>query len=218
MIKLKCLRRKYSELDNTILNSLDAAEFNDPEYDFHLEKNTIYNVIGVVMWAKYSPRLYVIDHLSDFDVRCLPAVFFDFNWTNIPSEWLISCHENAAIEIIPKVLAEIDYWFHNYLEDDESVIAVVQDILHPLIKELAQDEEDRLLRELIRLNELNGFDQFDEVVLIQAIDELIPIGSKGIILTVHATTPKTYTVEFFKDQSISLGSFTVQTHFLLLDK
>jgi hypothetical protein len=212
---------------NRLMDVLDEVRINDylhwisspDDLQFDLTKGIVYQAVSISVLSDGTSWVYVFLEQEDlpFDMTSFPAILFDFSWKNIPANWGLTMSGHKGVEILPKWLADIGKWKEGY-SWDELYYDGDPEMMAVLLKELGQRPEDRALRKLIRLNELIGFNQFDEVVSIQAIDESIPVGSKGIVLAINETTPKTYTVEFFKDQSVSLGSFIVQPQFLLLDQ
>lgn len=133
-IHIKCTQNSLGQITN-LKNVSSYKELVNPlEYEFDLEKEKIYAVIGVEMW-KGTPWIYVVPHTrqpSD-EIQIVPAVFFEFSWQDIPYDWCIKMDKETEdnLEILPKFLASIPHWFEKYVDEDEKVLELIhQEILN----------------------------------------------------------------------------------------
>lgn len=129
MIKVLCQYSALSELSVEV--DLDPyKEFVKPlAYDFCLERNKYYQVIGFVQW-KGTPWIYVtLDDISE--IQIVPAIMFSMGVINIPVNYVMRMTNSSwpNLEILPQELAKIDDWYELYINGDEKILSIVEKLI-----------------------------------------------------------------------------------------
>jgi hypothetical protein len=125
MILVRCLYIALSELSD-LKASCEYKKMVSPiDYEFDLDRNTFYQIVGILT-RKGTPWLYVVPVNGKKELQIVPAVLFAFNWSEIPKNWFVRITESEELEIVPKSLAKIDYWFEKYMDEEIDVIAIIE--------------------------------------------------------------------------------------------
>lgn len=107
---------------NSLIKSDEYADYINPlDYDFYINKEQEYQVVGAVQ-RKNTIWLYILD---DENLLIVPSVLFE--WTNEDcSSYIFYIDDNEqSLGVIIKELADIDYWFERYINEDDQVIDIV---------------------------------------------------------------------------------------------
>ena len=127
MIQIKCLYVNLTEILDFELTSQYTNFVNPIDYEFDLERNVVYKIVGIVV-RDGAPWVYAtID--SVYDVQIYPAVLFEFSWQKIPNQWLIRIN-SKNLEILPKSLADIDNWYEQYIDENEILFELIEKIIN----------------------------------------------------------------------------------------
>jgi len=124
MMTVQCLNITLSEIRN--LHAIDEYDkFVRPlSYEFDLERNALYAVIGV-RTRRGTPWLYAAAMTGERGIQIVPAVLFRFDWEEVPSDWRIRITRDGNIDLTPNSLAVIEDWFERYVNGDSTIIGIV---------------------------------------------------------------------------------------------
>ena len=124
MIIVQCRNVALSEIRN--LHAIDVYNslVRPLGYEFALELNAIYAVIGV-RTQRGTPWLYATATTGEREVQIVPAALFRFDWQEIPSEWRIRVTNDGDLDMLPSSLSAIENWFERYVEGDSRIVDLV---------------------------------------------------------------------------------------------
>lgn len=116
----------------TFNNSIAAADYteyvNPLDYDFYIEKNNEYHVVGRVQRGN-AIWLYIFD---DDEIQIIPSILF--KWIDLEcKDFVFYIGDNEQdIGVIHKKLSHISFWFERYIDEDEEVTKIVNDIFETI--------------------------------------------------------------------------------------
>jgi hypothetical protein len=148
MIKLSYRYSTLCEVPGDFNPEAYKTMVNPLEYDFCLDPDVNYLVIGIVVrrgttWLYVVPenknkkiscapavllKFYEAQPLYDIkEISIIPAVLFDFCIADIPTGMTVKVTNNGQyLEILPQRLASIEGWYERYLNDDPEIISIVE--------------------------------------------------------------------------------------------
>ncbi len=115
----------------TVLDAISMSDLVKPneytdyinplDYDFHIKRNQEYLIVGAIQ-RKNSIWLYIID---DDDILIVPQVLFEFTNYDCSSYVFYIDDNEKSLGVIIKELADIDYWFERYINEDNQIIDII---------------------------------------------------------------------------------------------
>lgn len=126
MIHVICLGNCLSDIENLMFEEKYRELIKPLNYQFDLLKDKVYRALGVLI-RHGTPWLYVTSQEKNVEVQLVPAELFFFEWSQIPSNWLIRILNNSlnSLEILPKALACFDNWYERYIDEDEQILNIL---------------------------------------------------------------------------------------------
>lgn len=111
---------------NNINYSISISYGRDINYDYSIAVGTSYCILGGFIRDECL-FYYVYDEY----VRVLPAILFEIHNYKIDSYmcFFIDKNQNSGIGVTYMSLSKIDYWYERYLDEDESIMEIVDSIV-----------------------------------------------------------------------------------------
>ena len=131
-IKIKCISTTFQGVNNFQNEKVYYDLVKPIDYDFCLEVGQYYYLLGLIT-VSGTPWLYVTSCQELSEIRIIPAILFNIDWSLIPNNWCIRLIESTKqFEILPNKLAKISNWFEKYVDEDEKILQIVQELREEL--------------------------------------------------------------------------------------
>lgn len=121
----------YTKVTQAVENGISIniqdylLDINPIDYDFCIEKNQKYYVIGAFLRGD-NIWLYIFE---DDQIRVIPECLFEWRDIRVDSyQFYLDANQNNSLGVVVKSLAVINYWYERYLNDEPEIVEIINSL------------------------------------------------------------------------------------------
>ncbi len=129
MVILDCLYSKIVDCPTLDCLEVFSNYINPIDFEFPVEVGVGYYFVGLI-YRDCTKWIYAFSiNENIFDISLYPAILFDVSKIKLSNNYISYIDSNGMISIIHKELSNHNNWFEDFINEDEKIINILNNII-----------------------------------------------------------------------------------------